>query len=254
MSSAAQQKSVTFLRNTGVERDVLRLLTEVRDAPLRRVFRQLAELGVPCSMTEELVGVRLEDWATFDDKARMKLQALWSLTEAYWDTARRMPGAAEGLDELILDAQRLGVYYDPPSCTAAAIEHRAYWAREVSKRRAVDLERLAPLYNVWLSDGDAEPTRHARLKPIQLIEPPAPARQAWAQSPEGLRERDPRGRHDKWKLDDSELLALYDSGGCVAAYARERGMSRQGLDYRLRRAVYARERALRRGLAGSSRV
>lgn len=136
-------------------------------------------------MTEELVGVRLEDWRSFDDLARMKLQALWSLTEGYWDTARRLRGAAEGLEELIFDAKRWGVYYDPPSCTMAAIEHKAYWARKAAERRARDLHRLAPLLERYHSD-DTEPMRIRHYEPLQLV---PEDRREWAKHPR-MTERD----------------------------------------------------------------
>lgn len=45
MPTVRQERSVMYLRNTGEGRDVLRILTQVTDAPVRRVFRQLASSG-----------------------------------------------------------------------------------------------------------------------------------------------------------------------------------------------------------------
>lgn len=119
-----RERSTTWLRNRGVGREMLRLI-QGKGAPVRRIFCQLAELGVPCSMAEELIGHRLQDWASCKPVHEAKLQALWSLAEAYTDVANCEPGAVEGLDDVVLEAQRFGVYYDPPSCTAVVIERRA---------------------------------------------------------------------------------------------------------------------------------
>lgn len=103
---------------------MLRLI-QSKGAPVRRIFRQLAELGVPCSMTEELVGCTLTDWAEATELQEAKLQALWMLAEAYTDVANREPGAIEGLEPVVLEAMRLGVWYEAPSCAAIVIEKRA---------------------------------------------------------------------------------------------------------------------------------
>lgn len=103
---------------------MLRLI-QSRGAPVRRIFRQLAELGVPCSMTEALVGCTLTDWADATEVQEAKLQALWMLAEAYTDVANREPGAIEGLEPVVLEAMRLGVWYEAPSCAAVIIEKRA---------------------------------------------------------------------------------------------------------------------------------
>ena len=119
-----RERSTTWLRNTGVGREMLRLI-RAKGAPVRRIFTQLAELGVPCSMTEGLVGHTLKDWASCKPAHEAKLQALWSLAEAYTDVANCEPGAVEGLEDVVLEAKRFGVYYDPPSCAAVVIERRA---------------------------------------------------------------------------------------------------------------------------------
>lgn len=103
---------------------MLRLI-QAKGSPVRRIFRQLAELGVPCSMTEDLTGCKLVDWHDATPKQEAKLQALWALAEAYTDVANREPGAVEGLDAVVVEALQLGVWYEAPSCAAVVIERRA---------------------------------------------------------------------------------------------------------------------------------
>ena len=124
-----QERSTTWLRNRGVGREMLRLI-QSKGAPVRRIFRQLAELGVPCSMTEGLTGCKLADWASAKPRHEAALQALWQLAETYTDVANRVPGALEGLDEVVLEAQALGVYYDPPACADDLIRKRARKGRQ----------------------------------------------------------------------------------------------------------------------------
>ena len=117
-------RSRTWLRNTGVGREMLRLI-QSKGTPIRRIFRQLAELGVPCSMTEELVGQTLKDWHEATPMHEAKLQALWALAEAYTDVANRTPGSVEGLSAMVDEALQLGVWYEPPSCAAVVIDRAA---------------------------------------------------------------------------------------------------------------------------------
>jgi len=123
-----RERSTNWLRNRGVGREMLRLI-QARGAPVLRIFRQLAELGVPCSMTEELTGCRLHDWDAATPKQDAALQTLWHLAETYTDVANRTPGALEGLDEVVVEAQALGVYYDPPACAYDLVFKRAEKAR-----------------------------------------------------------------------------------------------------------------------------
>lgn len=103
---------------------MLRLI-QSKGPPLRRIFRQLAELGVPCSMTEALVGCTLDRWREATPTHEARLQALWALAEAYTDVANREPGAVEGLESVVIEAQQLGVWYEPPCCAAVVIDRRA---------------------------------------------------------------------------------------------------------------------------------
>ena len=123
-----QERSTTWLRNRGVGREMLRLI-QSKGAPVRRIFKQLAELGVPCSMTEELTRCKLADWGKATERQQAALQSLWQLAETYTDVANRLPGALEGLDEIVLEAQALGVYYDPPACAEDLIAKRARKSR-----------------------------------------------------------------------------------------------------------------------------
>jgi hypothetical protein len=123
-----QERSTTWLRNRGVGREMLRLI-QSKGAPVRRIFKQLAELGVPCSMTEELTRCKLADWDKATERQQAALQSLWQLAETYTDVANRLPGALEGLDEIVLEAQALGVYYDPPACAEDLIAKRARKSR-----------------------------------------------------------------------------------------------------------------------------
>ena len=124
MRELQRQRSTTWLRNTGVGREMLRLI-QAKGSPVRRIFRQLAELGVPCSMVEGLVGCALLHWHLATPRHEAKLQALWALAEAYTDVANREPGAVEGLEDIVLEAQQLGVWYEPPCCAAVVIDRRA---------------------------------------------------------------------------------------------------------------------------------
>lgn len=117
-------RSRTWLRNTGVGREMLRLI-QSKGTPIRRIFRQLAELGVPCSMTEGLVGQTLRDWHEAKPMHEARLQALWALAEAYTDVANRTPGSVEGLSAIVDEALQLGVWYEPPSCAAVVIDRAA---------------------------------------------------------------------------------------------------------------------------------
>ena len=128
------QKSIerarAWLRNTGVGSETMNLI-ESAEGPVRRIFRQMAELGVPCSMAEDLIGHKLEDWANATSRHMVKLQTLWALAEAYTDVANRVTAAIEGLDVVVIEAQRLGVYYNPPACAAVVIEKKAKGLRLV---------------------------------------------------------------------------------------------------------------------------
>jgi hypothetical protein len=119
-----QFRAVTYLKNTGESREMLRVVQARKDAPPKRIFRMLAELGVPCSMTEELVGHRLDEWDDAPAVAKAKLQTLWALAEAYMDVIRRLPGALEALPDVVLEAQQWGVWYPPPAATWAIIERK----------------------------------------------------------------------------------------------------------------------------------
>lgn len=141
-----QRKSVVYLRNIGSSHESVCTLTRKKDPAVKRVFRQLAELGVPHSMAAELTGLTLDAWHTSTDLHRMRLQTLWTLTEAYWDVARRVPGALEGLDEVVLEAQACGVYYDPPACTRSVVE---YHSAKRQGRKPFDLDRP---FNPFLTD------------------------------------------------------------------------------------------------------
>lgn len=124
MRELQRERSTTWLRNTGVGREMLRLI-QAKGSPVKRIFRQLAELGVPCSMVEGLVGCALSSWQHATPRHEAKLQALWALAEAYTDVANREPGAVEGLEDIVLEAQQLGVWYEPPCCAAVVIDRRA---------------------------------------------------------------------------------------------------------------------------------
>lgn len=171
-----RERSTTWLRNTGVGREMLRLI-QAKGAPVRRIFRQLAELGVPCSMTEELVGHKLADWSSATPKHEAKLQALWTLAEAYTDVANREPGAVEGLDAIIIDAMSMGIYYEPPSCAAHVIERRAQKVRRFTediefpcrpgRTASHDRLRLQMLERVQETEGVIDPEL-ARLVELRL--------------------------------------------------------------------------------------
>lgn len=122
--NVAQSRSLTYLKNTGESRETLRVVQTSRERPARRIFRLLAELGVPCSMTEGLVGHRLDEWDQSTTVHEQKLQALWALAEAYMDVIRQSPGALEGLPDVVLEAQQWDVWYEPPSAAWAIIERK----------------------------------------------------------------------------------------------------------------------------------
>jgi hypothetical protein len=142
-----QFRAVTYLKNTGESREMLRVVQTKREKPARRIFRMLAELGVPCSMTEELVGHRLDEWDEAAPVHSQRLQALWALAEGYMDVVRRSPGSLEALSDVVLEAQQWGVWYEPPSAAWAVIERKRFLALPEHEKTVRALLNLPEVVN-----------------------------------------------------------------------------------------------------------
>ncbi len=138
MNARTKQRKKRDLEKAGVSQDMIKILL-MQTLPVERIFRQLAELGVPRSMTEEMCGLSMDAWSSAGDRENAKLQALWQLAEGYWDVACHVPGSIECIDQAIDEAKQMGVYYDPPSCAYAIIALRAYLANKNKKMREFNI-------------------------------------------------------------------------------------------------------------------